>query len=145
MCEMFPAKCKPGINLDRMCCVWQPANVMYVAGQRAMSLLLEEEGGGWWVGLSRRKKKCRSHSQDARHVVISSSSCVCVWSTEGRVCLLCLRICVHVCVEVTCCRGVCLCVVWRRECCATQTCWHNNREVGGWSNLSKCIFQSWLD
>lgn len=44
MCEMFPVKCKPGINLDTVFFVWQPANVMCVTGQRAMSLLLER---GW--------------------------------------------------------------------------------------------------
>lgn len=60
-------------------------------------------------GVVEKKKKCRSHSQDAPLVVISSSSCVCVWSTEGRVHLLCLRICVRVCVEVMC--FGCVCVV----------------------------------
>lgn len=44
MCEMFPVQRKPGINLDTLFFVWQLANVMYVTGQRAVSLL--HEGGG---------------------------------------------------------------------------------------------------
>lgn len=145
MCEMFPVKRKPGITLETMCCVWQPANVMYVAGQRAMSLLLEE-GGTRWAGLSKKKKrKCMSHSQDARRVVISSSSCVCVWSTEGRVHLLCLRICVRVCVEVMCCGVMCV-SLGRGSWCTMQACSHTDGEVGGRSNLSYWFFSEmiWL-
>lgn len=48
MCEMFSVKHKPGINLDTMFFVWQRANVMYVTGQRAMSLLLEKGRRGCW-------------------------------------------------------------------------------------------------
>lgn len=41
MCEMFPVKCKPGINLDTVFFVCQPANVMHVTGQRAVITLAE--------------------------------------------------------------------------------------------------------
>lgn len=90
-----------------------------------------KKGAGRWAGL---KKNCWSHSQDAHRVVISSSSCVCVWTTEGRGHLLCLRICVCVCVEVMCCGGVC---VWLGGCGVLH---QTDRKVGGWSNLSNCFF-----
>lgn len=45
MCEMFRVKDKPRINPDTVFFVWQSANVMNVAGQRAMSLLLQRGAG----------------------------------------------------------------------------------------------------
>lgn len=73
MCEMFPVKCKPGINLDTVFFVWQPANVIYVTGQRAVSLLLEKG----WRGCP-GEKKSSPNSQDGILVVITWQSCVCV-------------------------------------------------------------------
>lgn len=59
MCEIFPVKCKPGINLDMVFFVCQPANVMNVTGQRAESLLCEEEEeeGGEVVWEKKKKKQ----------------------------------------------------------------------------------------
>lgn len=54
MCEKFPVKRKPGINLDTVFFVWQAANVMYVAGHGAVSLLLER---GAERSLRRKKKE----------------------------------------------------------------------------------------
>lgn len=62
-----------------------------------MSLLLQQ--GRAVEREKKKKRKCRSLSQDARRVVISCSSCVCVYSAEGRVHLLCLLLCERVCVE----------------------------------------------
>lgn len=46
MCEMFPVKCKPGIKLDTVFCVWHLANVMYGRGQSTMSLFWEKRQRG---------------------------------------------------------------------------------------------------
>lgn len=74
MCEMFPVKRKPGINLDTVFFVRQPANVMYVTGQRAMSLL-HEWGRRGHLG---EKRAVLTPRTVGRLVVISWPSCVCV-------------------------------------------------------------------
>jgi len=98
-CEMFPVKGKPCINLDTVFFMWQSANVMNVAGQRAMSLLLQRGRGG------SPGEESSPNSHDGRLVVISWPSCVCVQSGEGHLCVCvfmwvwCVCVCVKACVE----------------------------------------------
>lgn len=80
MCEMFPVKCKPSINLAMVFFVWQPANVIYVTGHRAMSLLRENR---------EKRKKSSRNSQDGRLVVIS---CFCLGWGGTSLCL-CFLVC----------------------------------------------------
>lgn len=85
MCEMFPVKRKPVINLDTVFFVWQPANVMYITGQEAMSLLLEKGWRGPWekiaVLIPRTAVALWCHGQTALVLGVGRTGhlCVCVF------------------------------------------------------------------
>lgn len=70
-------KGKPCINQDMGLFVWQSANVIYVAGQKAVSFSGTEGTEVVWT------KTSELISQDGRLVVTSWWSCVCVYSGES--------------------------------------------------------------
>lgn len=137
MCEMFPVKRKPCINLDTMFSVWQRANVMYVTGQRAMSLLFKREGRRGGV---LRKKMQVSFPGCPPCCDIILKLCLC-WECEGEgppfvFAYLCA--CLY--------RGVCCSDVAGG---AGGVHGHTGERIreGGWSgsNLSNHVFYRWFD
>lgn len=123
MCEMFPVKHKPGINLDMMFFVWQRANVMYVTGQRAMSLLLEKGRRGCWekkAALIPRMPVLLWYYAQAVFVFR-------VWMEATSLCF-CICVCVFMYRHVQwCCVGVGV---------PHHIYWYTVSEVGGWSCIT---------
>lgn len=87
MCEMFPVKRKPGINLDTVFLC--DSLLMWCMSQGRGPCHYSLRGGGEVV----QEKKASPNSHDGLLVVISCASCVCVQSREGHLCV-CVFICV---------------------------------------------------